>query len=397
MPSYWELQHGLDPDARDDAGDFDSDGYTNLEEYLNEVAEWPAPAAIRFNAATNSRYAQITNWDVNSDAARVQNWQPSKFDTAVIDAGTVVVDAVGQHAGNLLLGTNAGDNATLNVTGGWLKVEDASEGMSEGATVIGDNAAATAALNLSGGKLTTKLLLKGAGGSFNFTGGTLSAETVGFDLENNGGTIAPGSSIGMTHVMGDLALEDGILEIEVGGTSPGEADVVLVDGVTTLGGTLRVAPIDLGGGLYAPQLGDQVPVVASQLGIGGMFDNFDLPQLPGGLKWALMQGAITNYLEVIESAPLAGDYNDDGVVDAADYTTWRDSLENGTPLVNETASPGTIDAEDYAAWKTNFGAVNGPGMGSTASVPEPASAALCCLAGIFALSAARNCRARWQS
>jgi hypothetical protein len=192
--------------------------------------------------------------------------------------------------------------------------------------------------------------------------------------------------------MGDLTLENGILEIEVGGTGPAEADVVLVDGVTMLGGTLRVVPIDLGGGLYTPQLGDQIPVVASQLGTGGMFGNFDLPQLAGGLEWALMQGAIVNYLEVIESAPLAGDYNDDGVVDAADYTTWRDSLENGTPLVNETASPGTVDEEDYAAWKANFGSVNGPG--STAGVPEPASAALCFLGGIFGLSVFRSGRAR---
>jgi len=38
MPDSWERQHGLNPhDARDGAGDKDSDGYTNLEEYLNRA------------------------------------------------------------------------------------------------------------------------------------------------------------------------------------------------------------------------------------------------------------------------------------------------------------------------------------------------------------------------
>ena len=59
-----------------------------------------------------------------------------------------------------------GDNATLDITAGWIKVEDASHGMSDGITVIGDNPAATATLNLSGGKLSTKALLKGGGGTF---------------------------------------------------------------------------------------------------------------------------------------------------------------------------------------------------------------------------------------
>jgi hypothetical protein len=39
MPDAWERAHGLDPnDAADGPRDKDRDGYTNLEEYLNEVA-----------------------------------------------------------------------------------------------------------------------------------------------------------------------------------------------------------------------------------------------------------------------------------------------------------------------------------------------------------------------
>ena len=163
MPTYWELQHGLDPNARDDAGDFDSDGYTNLEEYLNDVAAWPA-------AERDCLQQREQRWSICPDSRtgmripmprRFSLGSRRSYDTAVIDNGTVAVDAVGQHAGNLLLATNPGDNATLNITAGWIKVEDAPHGLSDGITVIGDNNAATATLNLSGGKLTTKTLLKG--------------------------------------------------------------------------------------------------------------------------------------------------------------------------------------------------------------------------------------------
>ena len=38
MPDEWELQHGFDPtDASDGTGDRDGDGYTNVEEFLNET------------------------------------------------------------------------------------------------------------------------------------------------------------------------------------------------------------------------------------------------------------------------------------------------------------------------------------------------------------------------
>lgn len=381
MPGNWEERHGLDPNLASNNGDFDSDGYTNLEEYINELSDWPAPKPIVFEGESNSRYAQIQNWRVQTQAVTspgAQNafndfyWQPSKFDTAVINSGTVAVDAVGQHAGNLVLGMNAGDNATLNITAGWIKVEDAAHGLSDGITSIGDNPAATATLNLSGGKLTTKTLLKGAGGSFNFTGGVLSAETVGFDLVNNGGTIAPGNSPGVTHVMGDLTLSSGVLEIEALGTAVGEYDQLIIDGLTTLGGTLKLSNLSHE---YVPMLGDEFDLVASQEGFAGEFANFDLPTLASGLEWEVSAGAMVLSLAVVEaSAGLAGDYNSDGTVDAADYTVWQDNF-GGTALLNETESLGIVDEADYEAWKANFG-TSAAGAGGVNVVPEPTTLAL---------------------
>jgi len=38
MPDAWETQRGLDPKGPSDGSkDADGDGYTNLEEYLNET------------------------------------------------------------------------------------------------------------------------------------------------------------------------------------------------------------------------------------------------------------------------------------------------------------------------------------------------------------------------
>jgi hypothetical protein len=128
MPDAWEIEHGLDPNVANNNGDFDNDGYTDLEEYLNDVAAWPAPGVIQFNNATNNRYAVIFNWSVNGATVNIggtstvtsSKWQPSRYDTALISNVTCVVDAVGQHAGILQLKTNA----MLNLTNGWLNVAD---------------------------------------------------------------------------------------------------------------------------------------------------------------------------------------------------------------------------------------------------------------------------------
>ena len=124
LPDAWEIEHGLNPNVANPNGDFDNDGYTDLEEYLNELAAWPAPDVIVFTGNTSSRYAEIFNWQVNGVVVNIAGtntttaslWQPSRYDTAIISNRTVIVDAVGQHAGTLRL-TNS---AALNLTNGWL-------------------------------------------------------------------------------------------------------------------------------------------------------------------------------------------------------------------------------------------------------------------------------------
>jgi hypothetical protein len=60
---------------------------------------------------------------------------------------------------------------------------------------------------------------------------------------------------------------------------------------------------------------------------------------------------------------LLGDFNTDGIVDAADYVTWRKN--DNTP-------------SGYDTWRANFGltANRGSGTSANAAVPEPATAAM---------------------
>lgn len=72
---------------------------------------------------------------------------------------------------------------------------------------------------------------------------------------------------------------------------------------------------------------------------------------------------------------LAGDYNDDGSVDAADYTVWSDLKGSATSLPNETATLGSVTHEDYDVWRTHFGETSVGGAASIA-VPEPVASSL---------------------
>lgn len=69
---------------------------------------------------------------------------------------------------------------------------------------------------------------------------------------------------------------------------------------------------------------------------------------------------------------LPGDFNKDGVVNAADYTVWRDNWGSDNPLGGngdeDGASAGIVDQADYVLWQSNYGST-APASGL--AVPEP--------------------------
>lgn len=85
---------------------------------------------------------------------------------------------------------------------------------------------------------------------------------------------------------------------------------------------------------------------------------------------------------------VAGDYNNNGTVDAADYVVWRKLLGTNTQLENEgeNATPGMVTTEDYDTWRANFGLMaTGSGSASSAGVaaPEPSVWPMLMAAPIF--------------
>jgi hypothetical protein len=86
---------------------------------------------------------------------------------------------------------------------------------------------------------------------------------------------------------------------------------------------------------------------------------------------------VTAPVTYIGSTPsVSGDYNNNGVVDAADYILWR----NGGPLQNDPTAG--VQATDFDFWRSRFGANSGSGSGS--AVPEPAALALVGLSFVLA-------------
>jgi hypothetical protein len=85
----------------------------------------------------------------------------------------------------------------------------------------------------------------------------------------------------------------------------------------------------------------------------------------------------SQFLFAPASAAVQGDYNNNGVVDAADYIVWRDNLNQSVTIPND-ATPGTVSQADYGVWRQNFG--GGAIAASVAPVPEPAALALLLLA-----------------
>ena len=77
---------------------------------------------------------------------------------------------------------------------------------------------------------------------------------------------------------------------------------------------------------------------------------------------------------------LLGDYNENDVVDAADYAVWRDTLEAAGTFLPNDSTPGVVDESDFLYWRAHFGETLGAGSGagqaaassvSQAAIKEP--------------------------
>jgi hypothetical protein len=118
--------------------------------------------------------------------------------------------------------------------------------------------------------------------------------------------------------------------------------------------------------------GSSAVVNSAAINLGAAFN------VGGAHNLSFSYGALTT-----PSVNPTGDYNNDGVVNAADYVLWR----KGGPLQND-PTPG-VQPGDYTVWRANFAQTGGPsgpstllpgfvryvtsGSGSGGAVPEPTS------------------------
>jgi hypothetical protein len=170
-------------------------------------------------------------------------------------------------------------------------------------------------------------------------------------------------------------------------------------------------------GLGRPTIGFGVPsegFVASNISIENGFTNttvttngvghgtyFSPPRQVGAFTFTMLNGTMgfkgigyeydVNFDIAPVATPITGDYNHNGVVDAADYVVWR----NGD-IAADANNDTLVDQADYDIWRANFGNTAGAGAGSalgSAAVPEPATCGLLVM-GLLTVCSRRNSASR---
>jgi hypothetical protein len=119
----------------------------------------------------------------------------------------------------------------------------------------------------------------------------------------------------------------------------------------------------------------------------------DPPQSNPMTSWRLIdQASVARaYLSLSQiHKGLPGDYNEDGVVDTADYTVWRDNFGKSVVRMPNAFGAGAIGAEQYELWRQSFGNSIQSGLGQAAAVPEPSTSVLILIIAISRIAAARS-------
>ncbi len=252
--------------------------------------------------------------------------------TAVIDVNTLDVGrsaASGLASGTMIQGPGCTVDATT--------------------VRVGFGSAASGTYDLLGGSLTATTITVGAGDAFNFSGGTLSVGTFNGDLDQLGGTLAPGTSPGTTTINGDYSVvAPGVVTVEIAGPTPGsEFDTITVNSTATLGGTLVIRLLP---GFDTDDITEPLTILSAS-NIVGQFDAVELPVL-GGLEISTMiygpgvvqvsfagfDGRIDFEPEEFQAAGAAnreapGDFDGDGFPDLVIALPDEDPGLNGTVQV----------------------------------------------------------------
>ena len=398
-----------------------------------------ASGSITGNSVIN---VTTNNFNVGTGAAQGSS-------LLVADTADINIQATGTGQGNMFIGRDTSSNTTFTMTGGTIDTgRNFLLGNATGATgivgnqsggtitttlnfTIGDtnggstyNLSGTGAVVANGQVVIGRQTTAANSGVMNQTGGSVTAAlgiTVGNaqDATNNpallgtgiynvsGGTVTANQTTGTAltigaqgagtfRVIGDDAVIDinGNATVNAGGGSQGTLAYQLkADDLFSMVDVSGIATFNAGAILaFDTSLATPTQTSYNLLTATDVIDGGLVFSGPAGWGFDIIAGGNGEILRAVQTGPVgvAGDYNGNGTVDAADYVLWR----NGGPLQNEIATPGTVTQEDYDSWRARFGSTSGSGAGTSVNagqVPEPAAAVLM-LMGLVAAFSRRGSR-----
>ena len=341
---------------------------------------WTLSSNLTIGQTQTGTLRIVDGGQVTSRAGEIGYFSGSQGDVSVSGSGSNWTNSetltVGRSGSAELTIENG---ATVSNTLGIISENSSTEAI---VTVAGSNSSWTNSGELRvgySGKGTLKLI---DGGNVSATGGVrirkngtvLGSGVIEGDV-NNAGEVAPGMSIGNLQLADNyIQSATGKLLIEL--TSAANFDQLLVTGLSTLAGTLQVEFLDG----FIPSDGQSFTILTAD-DVDGEFDLELFPSIPG-IGFDVIYNADSVVLEVV-AVEITGDYNGNGVVDAADYTVWRDGV--GT----------TYTPTNYDVWKSNFGEAGGGSGSAQAAIPEPLTlhiAAMWLISALFLAPCRRDLR-----
>ncbi len=244
----------------------------------------------------------------------------------------------------------------------------------------GSSTALTGDLHLDSGATIVEAgaTFGGGGNLVNLNGSQLrlnDGANVGVLIENQG--LLSIASVGRADVSDVQQTTTGRYFVDLAGTGLSDFDQLVVSGAAQLDGTLGVFISNP----FIPPLGATFTILSAAGDVTGSFDQYIFESFGVGTSLDVIYGPTSVILQVV--AGTWGDYNQDGVVDTADYIVWRKMFgQTVTPFSGADGDgDGMVDSDDYHVWTAHFGQIILPGSGAAAqslhaAVPEPRSLVL---------------------
>jgi T5SS/PEP-CTERM-associated repeat protein len=234
-------------------------------------------------------------------------------------------------------------------------------------------------LELQHGVLSAEAITPEGTGQFNWTGGSYFAREFNGNLVNQGGSLVPDFQ---AVINGNYTQQaQGSLSTFITGAAASNLyRSVDITGSANLSGILSLQVNTL----YDPSPTEVYTILESS-NLTGAFSNAAsgqrLTEGNGSGSFIVYYGPGSpfnaNHVVLASFLPagVPGDFNANGVVDAADYVMWRNSAGTMSSLPNDGGIGGTIGAAHYNLWRTNFGHIAGSAAGASATAAVPESAA----------------------